>query len=44
MLHSLVDSAYFYIYAAGNKVYERKLLYIVKKQYFSVVFHKPENV
>jgi hypothetical protein len=29
---------------AGNKVYEGKLLYIVKKQYFSVVFHKPQNV
>ena len=27
-----------------NKVYEGKLLYIVKKQYFSVVFHKPANV
>ena len=27
-----------------NKVYEGKLLYIVKKQYFSVVFYKPENV
>ncbi len=27
-----------------NKVYEGKLLYIVKKQYFSVVFYEPCNV
>lgn len=35
---------FFDIYTVGNKVYERKLLYIIKKQYFSVVFHKPEFV
>ena len=29
---------------SSNKVYAGKLLYIVKKQYFSVVFHEPENV
>ena len=40
----LKSVGYFHIYVAGNKVYGGKLLYIVKKQYFSVVFHEPENV
>lgn len=30
--------------APENKVCDRKLLYLAKKPYFSVVFHEPENV